>query len=100
MWVAGHSPTGRCSGRRSNTSGIDTADAKAHFGYTMPDTRYFAGDDWPLESASMDLVLATETLEHVPNPAGFLAEASRCLKLGGQVLLTVPFAGSLALHPA
>ena len=31
-------------------------------------------------------------MEHVPEPAGFLAEASRCLRPGGRLLLTVPFA--------
>jgi SAM-dependent methyltransferase len=72
--------------------GIDTADAKAHFGYEMPDTLYFAGDIWPLDSCYADLILCTETLEHVPDPPRFLAEASRCLKPGGRLALTVPFA--------
>ena len=30
--------------------------------------------------------------EHVPEPGAFLAEASRCLRPGGRLLLTVPFA--------
>lgn len=71
--------------------GIDTVDAKAHFGYSVPDTRYFAGDVWPLDDASVDFVLCTETLEHVLNSEAFLAEAARCLVLGGRILLTVPF---------
>jgi len=37
-------------------------------------------------------VLATETLEHVPAPDGFLAEAARVLRPGGRIVLTVPFA--------
>lgn len=72
--------------------GIDTADAKAHFGYEMPDTLYYAGDVWPIAPSSVDLVLCTETLEHVSDPPAFLAEAFRCLKPGGRLLLTVPFA--------
>ena len=75
-----------------NYIGIDTTDAKEHFGYEMPNTRYFMGDVWPLDDASGDLLLATETLEHVPDPARFLTEAYRCLKTRGQILLTVPFA--------
>ena len=72
--------------------GIDTADAKEHFGYEMPDTLYYVGDTWPVAPRTADLVLCTETLEHVPDPAGFLAEAFRCLTPGGRLLLTVPFA--------
>jgi SAM-dependent methyltransferase len=70
--------------------GIDSEDAK-HFGYEMPDTRYFGGDLWPVEDRSVDCVLATETLEHIPDPRRFLSEARRCLRPGGTLLLTVPF---------
>lgn len=72
--------------------GIDTSDAPAHFGYEFPDTRYFEGDGWPVEDASVDFVLCTETLEHVANPEIPLGEAFRCLAAGGTLLLTVPFA--------
>ena len=58
----------------------------------MPDTTYYEGGRWPLSDESVDVVLSTETLEHVPDPPRFLAEAFRCLKPGGRVLLTVPFA--------
>jgi SAM-dependent methyltransferase len=72
--------------------GIDIVDAKEKFGYTQPDTLYYDGKVWPIESTSVDFVLSTETLEHVIEPASFLAEAHRCLKPGGRLLLTVPFA--------
>lgn len=73
--------------------GIDTADAGAHFGYAMPDTRYFPADrPWPVDDAWGDAILATETMEHVPDPAAFLREAARTLKPGGLLILTVPFA--------
>jgi SAM-dependent methyltransferase len=71
---------------------IDTEAAKPHFGYEMPGTRYFAGDVWPVANASVDFILCTETLEHVLDTKRFLAEASRTLKTGGTILLTVPFA--------
>lgn len=71
--------------------GIDTANAAAHFGYELPDTIYFSGDRWPVEDASVGTILATETLEHVLDPAVFLAEARRCLAPGGGLVLTVPF---------
>ena len=60
-------------------SAIDTADAERHFGYRVPDTTYFSGDMWPVADASVENVLATETLEHVSRPERFLAEARRCL---------------------
>lgn len=70
---------------------IDDAGAQEGFGYAMPETEYFSGDRWPVADASVDVVLATETLEHVPEPAVFLAEARRVLREGGGIVLTVPF---------
>ena len=72
--------------------GIDTVEAKQAFGYEVPDTQYFAGAVWPVSDATIDFVLATETLEHVRNPKQFVAEAHRCLRTGGTLILTVPFA--------
>jgi SAM-dependent methyltransferase len=72
--------------------GIDTVASKDHFGYDFPDTRYFSGDRWPVSDSSVDFVLCTEVLEHVPDPREFLSEAFRCLTPGGAILLTVPFA--------
>jgi SAM-dependent methyltransferase len=72
--------------------GIDQADAQRHFGYSMPDTIYYDGDRWPLADASADVVLSTETLEHVPDPPVYLAQAFRCMKPSGRLILTVPFA--------
>ena len=40
----------------------------------------------------MNVVLCTETLEHVLETRRFLAEAARCLAPGGTLLLTIPFA--------
>jgi SAM-dependent methyltransferase len=72
--------------------GIDTDGAKAHFGYEMPNTTYFSGDVWPVADSSVDVVLCTETLEHVLDTRRFLAEAARCVAPGGTLLLTIPFA--------
>jgi SAM-dependent methyltransferase len=72
--------------------GIDTSESKNAFGYETPDTIYYDGRTWPLADSSVDVVLATETLEHVPDPRHFLAEAFRTLGPGGRLVLTVPFA--------
>jgi SAM-dependent methyltransferase len=72
--------------------GIDSEDVRNHFRLETPDTLYYSGTQWPLASETADFVLCTETLEHVLEPAIFLAEMYRCLKPGGRVLLTVPYA--------
>jgi SAM-dependent methyltransferase len=86
-------------GPRATYLGIDTADAKARFGYEIPDTTYFTGDRWPLEDASVDLVLCTETIEHVPNTSGFVSEIARVLRPGGELILTVPFSARYHFIP-
>ena len=71
---------------------IDYADTREHFQLEAPDTTYYSGEQWPLESNFADFVLSTETLEHVRLPEIFAAELYRCLKPGGRAILTVPFA--------
>lgn len=49
----------------------------------------FGGDSvLPVESASFDLVVSTQVLEHVPQPVAYLTEAHRVLRPGGRMLLT------------
>lgn len=72
--------------------GIDTINAKAHFGYEMPDVLYFEGGRWPVEDASANVILCTEVLEHVFDVEAFLDEARRCSCPRGVLVLTVPFA--------
>jgi SAM-dependent methyltransferase len=72
--------------------GIDTTDARSRFGYDVPDTHYFEGDDWGVPDDAFDTALCTEVLEHIIDPAAFLVRARRCLRPRGLLLLTVPFA--------
>ena len=65
------------------------------FRLSVPDTTYYQGDRWPVSDAAVDMVLCTETLEHVPDPPIYLAEAFRCLKPGGRILIS-PFRSRLA----
>jgi len=71
--------------------GIDTEDAQDRFGYDVPDTTYFKGDKFPIKTGSVDFILCSEVLEHIPDPNVFLSELRRCLRPGGRLLLTVPF---------
>ena len=45
----------------------------------------------PEPSASFDVVLCTEVLEHVPAPLGALREFARLLRPDGQLIVTAPF---------
>ncbi len=58
-----------------------------------------ANQRWPIKDKSVDLVLATEVLEHIYNPQFFLAEARRVLKKGGALILTTPFLWKLHEEP-
>jgi len=66
--------------------------------YDSPDNRrhkradiFYDGLTIPLEDGSLDNVLSTQTIEHVPNPARIVAEWRRILRPGGKLLMTVPF---------
>ena len=47
-------------------------------------------DDIPLPDASLDSILCTEVLEHVPDPLAVWREFHRLLRPGGKVLLATP----------
>lgn len=53
----------------------------------------------PLEAASVDSVLCTQVLEHVPHPWKALAEMHRVLKPGGMALITAPQMNELHEEP-
>jgi SAM-dependent methyltransferase len=48
-------------------------------------------DDLPIEDATFDAALSTQVLEHVEAPIDVLREAHRVLRVGGALLVTVPF---------
>jgi len=41
-------------------------------------------------SASFNVIASFETLEHIPNPDAFVAEAARLLRPGGKFICSVP----------
>jgi len=52
-------------------------------------------DAIPVEDQSVDVVLNTQVLEHVPEPGRVLTEFHRVLVDGGRLFLTVPLVGEL-----
>ncbi|MBV9391891.1 MAG: class I SAM-dependent methyltransferase [Verrucomicrobia bacterium] len=54
------------------------------------DLELVAGEPIPLPDRSVDTVLSTQTIEHVPDVDGYLAECSRLLKPHGALVLTAP----------
>jgi SAM-dependent methyltransferase len=87
----GAQPYRRLLPRSVTYVGIDTAAAKSDFGYQVPDTLCFSGDTWPIADQSADVILCTETMEHVFDTRQFLGEVSRCLASAGLLIATVPF---------
>lgn len=79
-----------CSRGIAKYIGIDVEDSGRSPKLKKPDI-FYNGDTFPLAEASVDVVLCTQVLEHVPTPAKLLSECSRVLKPGGYLLLTVPF---------
>lgn len=53
----------------------------------------------PLPDASVDVLLCTEVLEHLPEPVRAISEFSRLLKPGGRLWLTVPLGSGLHQQP-
>jgi SAM-dependent methyltransferase len=45
----------------------------------------------PFESCSVDTVLLTDVLEHIPEPMNLICEIARILRPGGKLILGVPF---------
>jgi len=63
----------------ANFAGVDG------FRFVAPDELAAA-----VPEASCDLAICTETLEHVPDPAGILDQIVRCCRPGARVIVTVP----------
>ncbi len=53
----------------------------------------------PLPSESIDAVLCTEVIEHVPDPTAAVTEMARLLRPGGRLFLTAPLRSGLHQMP-
>jgi SAM-dependent methyltransferase len=70
--------------------GLDIDSAIVYDKNIRPDF-YWDGKKMPFKNDSFDTVMATEVLEHCPNPLDTLSEIFRVLKKGGHFIFTVPF---------
>ncbi len=69
--------------------GVDLGVGNAGWDYTR--LHILADLSWlPLRERTADVVLCTETLEHLSQPWRFAREVSRVVKEGGKLLVTVP----------
>jgi SAM-dependent methyltransferase len=55
--------------------------------------------DIPLPDESLDAILCSEVLEHIPSPTLALDEFRRLLKPGGTLILTAPFSSNVHMAP-
>jgi len=60
---------------------------------------FWKGDIIPVDSGSIDAIIATEFFEHCPDPEKVMIEMERVLKPGGVIFFTVPFVWNLHLSP-
>lgn len=74
----------------SKYTGLDINTAIEYSKDIKPDYTW-DGKIIPFESCSYDTLMATEVLEHCPEPLSTLKEMQRVLKQGGYILLTVPY---------
>jgi ubiquinone/menaquinone biosynthesis C-methylase UbiE len=53
----------------------------------------------PLPDHSVDAIMCTEVLEHIPDPVAAIKEFARLVKPGGYILITAPFASLTHFAP-
>lgn len=90
-WLAQHLlPSGRPV-ISSDISDINPRNALQRF----PAPNHFAlvadSNFLPLRDNSLDCIVASEIMEHVPEPAKFTASLYRALKSGGKLIITTPY---------
>ncbi len=71
--------------------GMDLADNMVSGYRAVPPDLQWNGVQIPLPDASVDSAMATEVLEHCPDPVAVLTEIHRVMRPGGTFFFTVPF---------
>lgn len=88
----GYGSFGLLSAGAKSVTGVDIdertcAHAASRYGI---EARVGSAEDIPLDTASVDVVVSFETIEHVPNPNRFVQEISRVLTPGGLLIISTP----------
>lgn len=77
-------------GRVARVVGIDV-DPVGEENPSLDEFRHITDlDHWPVEDASIDLVMSDFVVEHVDDPGSFFAEVSRVLRPGGTIAIRTP----------
>lgn len=76
-------------GRCRHVIGIDVSPAGEQ-NPLLDEFRRIEGDDWPVETESIDLLYSDAVLEHVERPEKFFSECHRVLKPGGLLCIRTP----------
>jgi SAM-dependent methyltransferase len=72
------------------------ADLSGQFGMRhKSNVTYYDGKRLPFDDNSFDHVLCTEVLEHVVDSRAFLSDLQRVLRVGGTLILTVPWSARI-----
>ena len=76
-------------GKCAHVIGMDVSGAGSG-NPSLDEFRPLEGERWPLDGASVDLVLADHVLEHVAAPDLFFSECRRVLRPGGNLCVRTP----------
>ncbi len=79
----------------THVTGVDVSEevcrhVRAKYGI---DARPGSAEKIPIADASIDVIVSFETIEHVPNPLGFLDECLRVLTPDGRLIISTPNKG-------
>lgn len=60
------------------------------------EVRFDCQEKWPFEENSVDEVMSSHVLEHLPNPFGFFEHSWRAMRDGGKMIISLPYGGHVS----